>query len=484
MLLGRQDSNLRPLDPQPSALPDCATSQNTNNLRECKNKLLHAIAPNTFSRPTARLFLPRSPPFLSLLFLIMTDAEKQAQLRRHKALATGLFLLMVAGYAACTWAMRRYTAPWLGYVHAFTEAAMVGALADWFAVTALFSYPLGLRIPHTNLIERGKQRIGSNLGDFVVENFLTPANLRPYLARLSAAGWAADWLAKEKSKALLLDEAGRMAQGLLRKIDDRQAARFIARKGSELLQEIKLPPILSGGIHYLLDAGEHEAAITALAGKLKGFISQNQTLVRDRVKSESFFLIPNFVNNKVADKITAGLATYFEELEQDPQHRLRAEITAQLRQFAESLATDPQWEERLSRMQSGILAPARLQEHAGAAWASLRRTLEAELANPRSALWRYVRRSLDGFAQDLRTDETMRQKIDGWLRVNAYRLVLRNRQQVGALISNTVGNWQGRQLSQKLELEVGRDLQFIRINGTVVGGLVGLVIHIIASLLS
>ena len=415
----------------------------------------------------------------------MTPEEKLRSLRRHKAAATGLFLGMVVVYILTTWLHRTGAAGgWIAYVKAFAEAAMVGALADWFAVTALFHHPLGIPIPHTNLIEHGKARIGANLGDFVVSNFLTPASIRPYLQKVSVARLAGEWLSKEKNKTAVVVEATRLLADILQKMDDRAVTRFVARKGSELLGELKVAAIVANALEYFVKKGEHQPVVTLLAGKVAGYIGEHNDLVRQRVKQESFFFIPGFVNNKVAEKITAGLVAYFQEIEADETHRVREEISQQLEAFVTRLRTEPHWDERFASLRAGLLSPDKLHEYAAAAWTSLKTTLLAELSAERSSLKKYLARTLADTASKITEDPAMQQKIDGWIRVTAYRYILKNRSGVGGLISNTVGNWQGRELSQKLELEVGRDLQFIRINGTVVGGLVGLVIHAVTEWLS
>jgi uncharacterized membrane-anchored protein YjiN (DUF445 family) len=209
------------------------------------------------------------------------------------------------------------------------------------------------------------------------------------------------------------------------------------------------------------------------------FIRQNENIVRERVKKESFFFIPSFVDNKLAAKITSGLADYLAEIAADEDHRLRKELAEQLYVFAERLRTDEALAEEFNRLSTHLLSPEKLEEYAASAWQSLKATLHRELGSERSAFKKYLSLNIDEFAQNLRENPALQQKIDGWVRHTAYKYILRNGAQVGALISNTVGNWQGRELSQKLELEVGKDLQYIRINGTLVGGLMGLVIYII-----
>ncbi len=412
------------------------------------------------------------------------ELRKVRQLRRHKQLATGLFLLMLLVYVFMTWYIARQPAGWMGYVKAFAEAAMVGALADWFAVTALFHHPLGLPIPHTNLIERSKKNIGDNLGNFVVSNFLNPANIRPYIRKISVAAYVGDWLERPKNKTLLLQEAIRLFRDIIAKMDDHAVAAFIGKKGTELIGQVQLNQVVAGALQYFMERGEQEQLITVLAARIKNYIGSNEAMVQDRVKKESYFFIPKFVDQKVAAKIAGGLVRYFEEIETDPQHKIRQEIGEQLTQFVEDLKTQPRWKEELEQLKSGLLSPAKVAQYADDIWQSLKQTLTEELTATDSGMQRYFARALDDLPQSLRSDVLLQERIDRWIRHTAYKYILRNTGNVALLISNTVGNWQGRELSRKLELEVGKDLQFIRINGTLVGGLVGLLIYTLTRLLS
>lgn len=412
------------------------------------------------------------------------STDKLKQLRNHKRLATGLFLLMVAVYAGMTYLARYNAGHWIGYIRAFAEAAMIGALADWFAVTALFHHPLGLPIPHTNLIEKSKKTIGDNLGNFVVNNFLTPQNIRPYIHKLAVSGYVGEWLSSGKNKVLLTTELTRLLKDIVQKLDDAAVAQFIARKGMELVGAIRLNEVAANALQYFLDRKEHEKLVTTLAGKIKNYISLNEPMVQERVKSESYFFVPKFIDNKLAAKISGGLIRYFEEIETDKNHKIREEIAQQLYQFVQDMRTQDRWEQELQQLRSGLLSEERINGYAADVWHSLKTTLVAELNEQESALARYFSRMIDDFAKSLQQDEILRQRIDGWIRHTAYKYILRNTENAGLLISNTVGNWQGRELSRKLELEVGKDLQFIRINGTLVGGLVGLLIYAITHLLS
>lgn len=407
----------------------------------------------------------------------MTDEEKKIQLRNYKMFATGLFALMAVIFVVMTILEKKNPAHWIGYIRAFSEAAMVGALADWFAVTALFHYPLGIRIPHTNLIENSKERIGDNLGNFVVENFLSPQNIRPYIQKLKISSFVGDWLSKERNQENLMKELSNIVLDILNKLDDTEVVNFIGKKAKEMTDDVKINEIIGNGLDYVLDKNDHQRFITNLSKQIKEYVLNNQKMVKERVKSESFFLIPKFVDDGIAEKITKGLSNYFEEVELDENHSLRAEITQKLYEFSKEIQTEEKWVEEFRSIKNDFLKEEKIQQYSTDIWNSIKKSLSKELEEEQSALKNYLRKNLTELSENLKTDEKFQNKIDNWVRVTAYKYILKNTHQFGALISSTVGNWEGKELSEKLELEVGKDLQFIRVNGTIVGGFVGLIIY-------
>ena len=408
------------------------------------------------------------------------ERTKLQTLQHHKRLATGLFILMTMVFIAMIILQKRSDAAYLGYIKAFAEAAMVGALADWFAVTALFHHPMGIPIPHTNLIENSKKRIGDNLGNFVVDNFLVANNIRPYINKLTVADKAAKWLSSEKNTQVLLEEASNIVTNLLHKTDDDKIAALLSSKASGLLKSLPLQDLSASAIDYVLAQNEQEAAVTAVAKKIKEFITENKTLVQQKVQEESYFFIPGFVDRKLANKITSGLTTYFNEIELDPKHRVRLEINEQLIRFAADLRSNPIWTEKLQSMAVQFATPEKLTMYSKDAWLQLKKSLTEDIKNEHSFIREYLSKEIKNFATNLNEDVDQQDKIDRFVRYSAYKLILKNSKKAGELISNTVGNWEGRALSEKLELEVGKDLQFIRINGTLVGGLVGLILYVIS----
>lgn len=413
----------------------------------------------------------------------MTTPNKEKQLKKHKIWATGLFLLMTVIFISCSISQKYYTEPWIGYVRAFSEAAMVGALADWFAVTALFHHPLGLKIPHTNLIQNKKEQIGNNLGNFIVENFLSPTSIRPYILQLKIAEKSSIWLSKEDNQNMIFSGLSQFIQEILHKIDDTAIELWIQSQISNLVSELKFNEIAGNSLSFAIEKNYHQELISNLTKQIIAYISQNKKMVREKVAKESFALIPKFIDDAIADKITEGIIVYFQEVNKDEKHGIREEISQKLRDFSENLKENPHWEKELTFLKEKLIQGKSIQEYTQNVWLSVKTSLINELNNKESVLKKYFHQNILQWSQKLLNDQTLQNNIDRKLRITVYKYVLKNAHKLGELISTTIERWEGKALSDKLELEVGKDLQFIRINGTLVGGLVGLLIHTIVQML-
>lgn len=410
----------------------------------------------------------------------MNDEQKRKQLNKYKAFATGLFVFMALLFVVTTILQKTNDSHWIGFVRAFAEAAMVGALADWFAVTALFKHPLGMPIPHTNLIENSKEKLGDNLGSFVVSNFLSPQNIRPYIQKIKISNFVGEWLDKEKNQTALIGNLSDIVMDILNKLDDKEVSTFISKKVTEMTEEIRLNKVLGNGIIYLLDKNDHQKIVTNLSKQIKDYIVEHDEMIQNKVKESSYSFIPSFIDNKIADKISSGLADFFKDVEENPTHEIRNLITKKIYEFSNDLKELPRWNDEFKTIKNDFLSTDKLEGYSKDIWVSIKNTLYKELQEQDSSLKKYISKNLNEFSNNLKTDEKLQNKIDQWVRVTAYKYTLKNSYQAGKLISSTVGNWQGKELSEKLELEVGKDLQFIRVNGTIVGGLVGLIIYTIA----
>ncbi|WP_288763551.1 DUF445 domain-containing protein [uncultured Weeksella sp.] len=373
--------------------------------------------------------------------------------------------------------------PWMGYVKAFSEAAMVGALADWFAVTALFRYPLGLKIPHTNLIERSKNAIGDNLGNFVQTNFLTPTNIRPYIEKLDVVSLASNWLKKPDNQHLLEEELMNISSKIVRDLNDEDVVNFLSDKGAEMLRQFDLQALVASSVNYMLDRNKHTEIINAILPKAIDYMYDSNGIIKEKLE-EKHPIISMFVGKRISKGVVEGVVTYLEEIQQDEQHEFRLNIEKSLREVVDKISTSPDWKHRLSVMRDDFITDERMKHYTVDLWKTLKESLTQSFEEENSTMRNYLRKNIEKLVLTLETDNELQRKINGWIRLFIYRLILRNVGEVELLISKTVDNWSGRELSNKLELEVGKDLQYIRVNGTLVGGLVGLIIYTITQLIT
>lgn len=407
--------------------------------------------------------------------------QKEIQLRKHKSIATGLFFLMAMVYGLMVYFQHQNPQAWMGYVEAFAEAGMVGALADWFAVTALFRHPLGIPIPHTNLIERKKNDLGENLGKFVKDNFLNPSNIRPYIEQLDVVKWVSNWLEKVDNQKILEEEIGNFIQKIVKDLNDEEVEKFLVSKSEEILKSIDYQQLTSSGIHYLIEKEEHIKLLENLIPQLKEYVNESQQMIRERISEQRPF-ISFLAGKRISKELTDGLMMFLEEIEVDKEHFVRKKLTENLEKFAQDLLIEENWNEKFDQLKNELISTENLRHYTDEAWQSIKTMLVENLNDPDSTLHEYLRKNIQKLSENLQNDEELGLKINKWIRLFLYRMILRNRNEVETLISSTVSSWEGKELSDKLELEVGKDLQFIRINGTLVGGLVGLIIYTVTQI--
>ena len=411
----------------------------------------------------------------------MNSQEKYHQLKKHKRLATGLLLLMACVYIFMIYLLRTTPQNWMGYVKAFSEAGMVGALADWFAVTALFRYPLGVRIPHTNLINNNKDALGKNLGDFVSDNFLTAATIRPYIDKLSISGYLNDWLSKKKNQEMIHIECNKIIKKIVGNLDDRSIAEFLARKGFELTAEIKLEKLASTALLYLLEQNEHERLLNIILPQAKNYVENNRELIYRKVVEKQPIL--GLIGGKsVTNQLISGITTFLDEIEQNPHHEIRKELNLKLHQVVVDLNRNDNWKEKFDHIKEEFITKERVYEYATDIWLRLKKDMLEKLNDENATFNRYIRQNIETMIHSFSTDEKMHQDIDKYARQYVYKTVLKNSREVGTIITGTIQKWDGNEMSEKLELEVGKDLQYIRINGTLVGGIVGVLIYMVTSI--
>ncbi|SDD89617.1 Protein of unknown function [Riemerella columbipharyngis] len=270
---------------------------------------------------------------------------------------------------------------------------------------------------------------------------------------------------------------------IVHKLDDKSVTDFIAQKGKELATGIDVNTVLSNGILFFVEKQEHQNLITSTVREIKHYVLAHQELIREKVKQESYSIIPKFIDDTLADKITNGIAKYFQEVETNVQHPLRREIEAKVIAFSSEIKNEEKWQKKLNQLKDYLLREDKVNDYAKDIWDAIKSTLVQELSSNDTVLKTYLRNNIATLSQNLKNNTALQYKIDCWVRAKAYHYLLRNTHKFGELISSTMENWQGKELSNKLELEVGKDLQFIRVNGTLVGGIVGLIIHAVSRFL-
>ncbi|WP_267740419.1 DUF445 domain-containing protein [Myroides injenensis] len=409
-------------------------------------------------------------------------SDKKAQLRKHKRIATGLFIIMVIVYFAMVYAIKHNPSAWMGYVKAFSEAAMVGALADWFAVTALFKHPMGLSIPHTNLIENSKNKIGDNLGDFVTDNFLTSENIRPYVEKVDLATIISNWLNQSSNQIILENEIATLAKNIITDLKDDTVVHFLSNKANEGIQSINIQSFVSQGLMYAIEKGEHNRLIDVIIPKAQVYVEEHRDDIYQAIVEKKPLLA--LVGGKaVTAQLVNGINTFLSDIADNRNHKLRKEITLRLEMLAVEIEASEKWKLKFQEILSQFITQETIEIYIRDFWNSTKVTIIEQLDDNDSILRNYIRKSLANIAIELQENNELKTKINKWIQHTIYRLALKNTKEVGKLIRNTVDRWDGRELSDKLELEVGKDLQFIRINGTLVGGLVGLLIYITTHLI-
>jgi uncharacterized membrane-anchored protein YjiN (DUF445 family) len=401
------------------------------------------------------------------------------ELRLMRRFATLLLVAMAGVFAAASIASANW--PWLAYVRAFAEASVVGACADWFAVVALFRHPLGIPIPHTAIIPRSKAKIGETVGGFICNNFLAPQVLAERLSTLDASEWWVRWLGKPGNVALV----ARQVASLTPPIGDLLAHREIHDGLRDAVQRglgtVPAAPLAGQSLLLLIDNGLLLVAAEWLLKEADGALVRNSSVVRDQVAKHTARWMPKWLDDKLADRVLTSLRTSIDEM-MAPGHPWRANLVSGAGSFAEKLATDPGLAASCERIKSDLLANPLVAEHIDRLWRGVELRLKSGGGD--SVIQAGLEQALQSTAGFLQDDEVLRAMLNGWARRAIAGTVLPNRDAIGGFIAAVIGGWDDETLVRKIELQVGKDLQYIRINGTLVGGLVGLLIFVASRLVN
>ncbi len=405
------------------------------------------------------------------------DEERRRGVRRMKLIATGFLVVASVVYALARWAEGAGAGAWAGYVAAGAEAGMVGALADWFAVTALFKRPLGLPIPHTAIIPTRKDVLGRSLGDFVGENFLSEPVVR---ARLRAVGIGARlgrWLARPEHADRVTEQAAAALRGALTVLRDSDVQAVVSEAITRRADALEVAPGLGRTLERLVADGGHRRVVDLVCARAHDWLVTHADRVMEAVEGGAPGWTPRFVDRRIGERVYKELLRFVTEMRDMPGHPARGAVDSFLADFALELQTDPDTRERVERLKRELLARGEVRDLIDSAWGALRALVVSAAGDERSELRLRTRASLLSLGTRLTTDPRLQAKVDGWLEDAATYLVTTYRDEITALITETIASWDAEQTSRKIEAHVGRDLQFIRINGTVVGALAGLVIY-------
>ena len=413
--------------------------------------------------------------------LTRNEQDKLRGLRRMKAVALAFLLGAAVVYALTR--LYPHAPSWVGYVQAMAEASMVGALADWFAVTALFRHPLGLPIPHTAIIPRKKDALGENLSDFVGANFLAEAVVTDKLHRVGISNRLASWLAQPRNAERATAELATAVRALVTVLRDEDVQPVLENALVRRLLEQPWGPPLGRLLAQLLTDGAHHKLVDLLTERAYEWVRDNHGAVLRVVSQRLPGWSPRFVDELVADRLYGEVLTFAWAVRTEPEHPMRKAVDTFLLEFAEDLRTDPDMIERAEAVKLQVLAHPEVQILVGSAWGTAKKMLLGAAEDPSSELRQRVRDGLISLGGRLSEDAELRSKVDNWLQDAATYVVSNYRGEITTLITDTVQRWDAEETARKVELQVGRDLQFIRINGTVVGALAGLLIHTLSQLL-
>ena len=411
------------------------------------------------------------------------DAERRRGLRRMKAVALSFLIGATVIFLLCRWGQAQGGPAWIGYVGAAAEAGMVGALADWFAVTALFRHPLGLKIPHTAIIKRKKDQLGEGLGSFVRENFLSAEVVETKLRDAEIAGRLGKWLSEPAHADRVAGEASTVLRVVVELLNDEDVQHVIDRTIVKRLAEPQWGPPVGRVLAQLLAENRQEALIQLLCDRAFEWALNAGDTIERVVTRDSPSWSPRFVDQLVGDRIHRELMDFTDKVRRNPNHELRLSATRFLFEFANDLQSDDATIARAEAVKEQLMARDEVTRAAETAWKTLKRLVLEGMDDPSSALRTRIADSIVIVGESLRDDVELRDKVDNWIVRGAQHLVGQYGGEITTIITDTIERWDAEEASRRIELHVGRDLQFIRINGTVVGALAGLVIYTVAQII-
>jgi uncharacterized membrane-anchored protein YjiN (DUF445 family) len=408
------------------------------------------------------------------------EAVRQARLDTMKRRAT----LLLAGATVLFVITRAFESryPWIGYIRATMEAAMVGGLADWFAVTALFRHPLGIPIPHTAIVPSRKDRVGRTLGAFVQRNFLTREVIEFRLRSLQVGRRLAEWLADPANARTISRNVAVALSSAAEMLRDEDVQEMLDRSLAKRVRTMHLAPLIGKVLNVMTEDDRHQEVLDEVIVLASRTVNENSDLIRERIEKETPWWIPSAVDDKIFKRVLGAIQRLLSELSVDRDHPLRERFDEGLHRFIDQLNTSPQLAERVDGWKEDFLDNEAARRFSQSMWEEVKEALARYATNPGAATPNAIEKALVTFGEKAMDDPELLAKMDNFAVDVAVFLVARYQDEVAELISSTVAGWDPELTSRRVELAIGRDLQFIRINGTIVGGLAGLVIYLLSKL--
>lgn len=396
-----------------------------------------------------------------------------------KLWAGGLLVLALIVFAVTSLLERSY--PWVGFIRAAAEAAMVGGIADWFAVTALFRHPLGLKIPHTAIVPRRKHEIGQKLARFVRQNFLSEQAIADKLHSMDATRKVAGWLSQPENSALIAEQMAAGGAAIVEVMKDEAVQGLIEQRLVAQIRSTHFAPLL-GQILAMLLAGKRQQELLAELVRLSsGFLKENKPVILDKIGDElPWWAVVAGIDRKIYQSIINSVDATLQEVRANPKHVLYQTFQGTLDRLIEDLKSSTDLLEKEQALKEELLQQPVVRNFSASLWADLKSSLLEQGDQPKFDLRPPVQQMLVQFGRAILDDPLLYAKIDGWLREVILYVTKTYGHEMESLISTTIDKWDSAEITDKIESEVGRDLQFIRINGTLIGGLVGLMIYTVS----
>ena len=432
------------------------------------------------------MFIPKAVMTASGTFVIDApgDAARAAELRRVKLLATLVLAATFALFLLAKWLLPVH--PAFGFFAAFCEAATIGGLADWYAVVALFRRPLGLPIPHTAIIQGNQHRIADKLGDFIEVHFLESAPVEAKLRQIDFGSFIADWLRDRKRSEDLARFALRLLPEAVAATENSGLMTFVSRRITAQLMAIDLAPLAAGTLRAFVKEGRHQGLLDDILRAVHQSLTEASTMamIREKVRDELPTLLKLYRADKfLVNKIVASASSFFEEVRTDPAHPFRGEFDRMVLTFVDRLGTDPAYADRIDGLKRDLLARPELTDLARHIWSNARTFIERSASGETQVLQQHLARMLMEAGEALAGDAELRTEINQGLVAVLRTVIAEQKSGVSTFISDQVKSWDMGQLISLIEINIGRDLQYIRFNGSLIGGLAGLALYALEYLL-